>query len=94
MEKFAKIYNIIISILFIAVLVFSIIDVNEVEYKTELNKDNIYTHLDNLESRPVIDKEAKEAARDYIVNTIEGYGFINQNILDYSYLIQKHQVKK
>lgn len=94
MEKFAKIYNIIISILFIAVLVFSIIDVNEVEYKTELNKDNIYTHLDNLESRPVIDKEAKEAARDYIVNTIEGYGFINQNILDYSYLIQKTSSEK
>lgn len=94
MKKFAKIYNIIISIIFIAVLVFSIIDVNEVEYKTELNKDNIYTHLDNLESRPIIDKEAKEAARDYIVNTIEGYGFVNQNVLGYSYLIQKHQARK
>ncbi len=94
MKKFAKIYNIIISIIFIAVLVFSIIDVNEVEYKTELNKDNIYTHLDNLESRPIIDKEAKEAARDYIVNTIEGYGFVNQNVLGYSYLIQKTSSEK
>lgn len=94
MKKFAKIYNIIISILFLVVLVASVIDVNEVEYKTELNKDNIYTHLDHLESRPIIDKEAREAARNYITNTIESYGFVNQNTLDYSYLIQKTSSEK
>jgi hypothetical protein len=81
MTKFTKIFNYTLLCFLLLISVLTVIDVEEVKHSTVFNQDNIYDHLELITKGPrsVIDEEYHEEAFNYIVNTLDEFGLINED---------------
>lgn len=92
MNKLTKILNTIITVLVLLFAVLSIVDVKEVNYKTNFNVDNINTHIKelSLEEHSIINKEAHDDVFNYIINELNNYGLANDDTTNTpAYLVQQ-----
>lgn len=80
---------IVIFCLFIGI---SIRDTQEKNYDTDFDQDQIETHIENLTAngpRSIADREENQNALNYIMETLESYGVVNEDTADApAYLVQ------
>lgn len=86
-----------ISVAFLVVLclmlIASILDTQERNYKTNFNQENIITHIEKLsENGPhsIADKVENIKAMEYIISQVESLGAVNENTTDkFAYQVQE-----
>lgn len=92
MEKIRKPICITFFILLLLSFALSVVDTNELPTTSDLNHDNIYSHVEKMcEVGPhsIVDKEENLAVQNYIVSQLESYGIVNSDTVDApAYLIQ------
>ncbi len=94
MTKTQKILTSIFSIFLCALFILSVVDTAELEQKTNFDQKLMMTHVEKLSEngpRSVTNPESNQAAIDYIVSVLQGYGMVNEDTSEKpAYLVQNY----
>lgn len=84
--------NVLLGIFLCFFFVFSVVDTAEVRHKTDFEQTNIVTHVEKLSEngpRSIMHTQANQKALEYLVETVESYGVVNEDTTKKpAYLIQ------
>lgn len=92
MNKMKRLLLIIFAAVLCIFAVISVQDTCEKHYDTNFDQEQIAAHIENLSAngpRSIADKESHQKALDYITDTLESYGIVNDDTVEApAYIIQ------
>ena len=94
MKSFKKSLNIILSVFLVFMFIVAVVDTQEVKHETNYSQENILHHIEKLTEngpRSIWNKEENQQALDYITDTLDSYGFVNEDTVDQpAYVLQDY----